>query len=283
MRIKPFSKAITTLNPRSDYERIAYVLTFHCFPWDMEKALEFALFRTFAVPSVSRLLVATGEFVARTQKRYDDTELILYEILENGMDSVRGRAAIARMNAMHGRFRISNEDYLYVLSTFIFEPIRWMDQWGWRPFTAKEKEAILINYQQLAKRMGIQHVPPSLESFEAFNVAYERMHFSFDPANKIIGDKTLELLLGFYLPRKLTRLGKPFAYCLMDARLREAMGYPDPPAMLRLMVRAAMKARAKVAGWIPEPRQPILGTKRKRPSYPDGYSIEKLGTFTPRE
>jgi hypothetical protein len=283
MKIKPYTKAITELNPRSDYERIAYLLTFHCFPWDMEKALEFALFRTFAVPSVSRLLVATGEFVSRTRKRYDDTELILYEILENGMESVRGRTAIARMNAMHGRFKISNDDYLYVLSTFIFEPIRWMEQWGWRSFTAIEKEAILINYQQLAKRMGIQAVPQSLESFEAFNRAYEREHFSFDPANKIIGDKTLELLLGFYLPGRFVGLGKPFAYCLMDTPLRRAMGYPDPPGMLQLLVRIVMKAKAWVMAWIPEPGKPVLGTKRNRPSYPSGYSIENLGTFSPRK
>ncbi|SEJ64441.1 hypothetical protein SAMN05192553_10713 [Cyclobacterium xiamenense] len=281
MTIKPYTKAITGLNPRSDYERIAYLLTFHCFPWDMEKALEFALFRTFAVPSVSRLLLATGEFVNRTQKRYDDTELILYEILENGMDSVRGQAAIARMNAMHGRFKISNEEYLYVLSTFIFEPIRWMDQWGWRPFTPIEKEAILINYQELAKRMGIREVPDSLDSFEAFNVAYERAHFSFDPANKIIGNKTLELLLGFYLPEKLFGLGRPIAYCLMDSRLRQAMGYPHPPGLLVFLVKVVMKVRALVTGWIPEPGKPVLGTKRKRSSYPKGYTIEALGTNTP--
>ena len=87
-----------------------------------------ALFRTYAVPSISGLLAETGEFERRPRKRYDDTELILAEMLENGLDSPRGRAALARMNAMHGRFPIANEDMLYVLSTFIFEPIR--PDWG---------------------------------------------------------------------------------------------------------------------------------------------------------
>lgn len=279
MNFKPYTEEIAGLDPKRDYERIAYLLTFHCFPWDMEKALEFALFRTFAVPAVSRLLEATGEFVNRTRKRYDDTELILYEILENGMDSERGKAAIARMNAMHGRFKISNEDYLYVLSTFIFEPIRWMDRWGWRPFSALEKEAILINYQELAKRMGIKQVPDSLQSFEAFNLKYEHLHFSFHQANRIIGNKTLALLIGFYLPERFIPLGRPLAYCLMDAPLRKAMGLPNPPKSLSLIVDKSMRIRAFLLGSLPERKKPALGTKRKRSTYPEGYRIEELGTF----
>lgn len=283
MTFKSYTKEIARLDPKRDYERIAYLLTFHCFPWDMEKALEFALFRTFAVPSVSRLLVATGEFVNRTRKRYDDTELILYEILENGMDSERGRAATARMNAMHGRFKISNEDYLYVLSTFIFEPIRWMDRWGWRPFTALEKEAILINYQELAKRMGIKQVPDSLPSFEAFNLEYEHSHFSFHQANRKIGDKTLDLLIGFYLPDRLIPLGRPLAYCLMDDPLRKAMGLPNPPKPMSLMVAKSMQLKAFLQASLPERNKPALGTKRKRATYPEGYRIEELGTFDLRK
>ena len=123
---------IDSLDPRRDYRRIVFLLTFHVFPWDIERALEFALFRTYAVPSISGLLFKTGEFVRRPRKRYDDTELILSEILENGFDSKRGQSALRRLNEMHGRFPISNADYLYVLSTFVFEPIRWLERFGWR-------------------------------------------------------------------------------------------------------------------------------------------------------
>ncbi|MCB0110984.1 MAG: hypothetical protein KDE53_33920, partial [Caldilineaceae bacterium] len=133
--MKPYSARIAQLNPRHDYHEIVQLLTFHVFPWDIERALEFALFRTYAVPSISGLLAQTGEFTRRPRKRYDDTELILYEILEHGFDSDRGRRALRRMNQMHGRFAITNDDFLYVLSTFIFEPIRWIARFGWRPLT----------------------------------------------------------------------------------------------------------------------------------------------------
>ncbi|MCA6586961.1 MAG: DUF2236 domain-containing protein, partial [Pseudanabaena sp. M051S1SP1A06QC] len=36
----------------------------------------------------------------------------------------------------------------------------------------------------------------------------------------------------------------------------------------------------KIVGFLPERREPLLGTHRKRPSYPEGYQIEELGTFS---
>jgi len=279
MNIKPFSKKIEELDPSEDFEKIAFLLTFHCFPWDMEKALEFALFRTFAVPSVSRLLDATGAFIKHTRKRYDDTELLLYEILENGIDSDRGTTAVDRINNMHGRYKIANRDYLYVLSTFIFEPIRWMDQWGWRPFSTEEKEAILNNYQKLGERMHITEIPQTLAEFEAFNLAYEQQHFEFQPSNATVGNKTLDLLLGFYLPTWLFPLGKPVALCLMDTPLREAMGYRKPADWLIKTIKQSMFLRAKLLRWLPERKRPSLGTLRKRKTYPEGYKVEELGTF----
>ena len=46
------------------------------------------------VPRIAALLDRTGEFAPRAQKRYDDTELILVEIVECGYDSERGPRAI---------------------------------------------------------------------------------------------------------------------------------------------------------------------------------------------
>jgi hypothetical protein len=121
---------IERLDPSTEYERIVYLLGAYEFAWDIEKALEFALFRTYGVPSISGLLSKTGAFRDDTQKRYDDTELLLSEIGENGQDSDRGQAAMERINDMHGRYRISNGDMLYVLSTFVTEPKHWLDRFG---------------------------------------------------------------------------------------------------------------------------------------------------------
>ena len=124
---------IAALDPIRDHLEIYQISAGREFPWDYTRALEFALFRTYCVPSISRLLAATGEFEKRPQQRYDDTALLMAEIAAHGYDSPRGRAALRVVNRAHGRYAIANDDMLYVLSTFVFDPIAWLARYGWRP------------------------------------------------------------------------------------------------------------------------------------------------------
>lgn len=279
MKNKPISARIAQLNPVTDHQEIMFLLGAHSFYWDVERALEFALFRTYAVPSISGLLSRTGEFKQRPRKRYDDTELILAEILENGYDSERAQRAFARMNAMHQRFRIANEDYLYVLSTFVFVPIDWMERFVWRAFTEPEKEAIFLYYREVGKRMHIRDIPESLGAFRAFHLSFEETHFRPSPANREIAEYTIRLLLSFYLPTWLHGLGKPVVRALMDERLLMAMNMKPAPRWLVNTVEGMLKSRAWVLRYLPEPKRPHLITHRFRPTYPEGYRIEELGTF----
>src|SRR3954447_9856421 len=132
---------IRTLDPERDHQRIVFLSKGYDFAFDTTRALEFALFRTYCVPSISGLLDRTGEFRQRAQKRYDDTDIIVSELMEWGYDSERGRAALRRMNQIHARFALGAEDSLSVLSPFVFEPIRWNARFGWRPFCTQERLA----------------------------------------------------------------------------------------------------------------------------------------------
>lgn len=276
---KPFSHQITQLDPEKEHEQISFLLSCHVFPWDLERALEFALFRTFAIPSISGLLAQTGEFEHRPRKRYDDTELILFEILEHGMNSLRGKRAIRRMNSMHGRFEISNDDFLYVLSTFIFEPIRWLEKYAYRPMTELEKQGVFKNYMELGRRMNLKDVPQTLAEFERFNLDYEAKHFQYAAFNRLIADKTIDLLLGFYLPKWLFGIGRHFVFALLDEPLRAALGIKNVASWRTGLMKAGLRIHAFFHQISREPTEPVLGTRRKRPTYPEGYQIEELGTF----
>src|SRR3954466_121882 len=78
---------IRRLNPERDHQRIVFLSPCYEFPFDTTRALEFALFRTYCMPSISALLDGTGEFRFRPQKRYDDTDLNISELMEWGYDS----------------------------------------------------------------------------------------------------------------------------------------------------------------------------------------------------
>ncbi len=277
---KPITERIAQLDPQQDCQEIVFLLTYHVFPWDIERALEFALFRTYAIPAISSLLAKTGEFIKRPRKRYDDTELIMSEIVEHGDDSDRGQRALRRMNQMHGRFPISNEDFLYVLSTFIYEPIRWLDRYGWRSLTRNEQLACFYFYREIGLRMNIRDIPEDFDQFEQFNRNYEQNNFVLASSNRIIAKVTVNLFLSFYLPRLLWSLGRPLIYAALDDPLMAALSLPCPPTFLRKMVTGTLRLRGKLVGFFPERLKPLLGTNRKRASYPEGYKIEELGTFS---
>ena len=268
---------ILRLDPERDHTEIVFLVTCHEFPFDITRSLEFALFRTFAAPNIGGLLDRTGEFASRPQKRYDDTVLILSEILEHGYDSERGRAAVRRLNQIHGRFQISNEDFLYVLSAFTFEPIRWVGRFCWRPMVEQEKLAQYYYWRQVGRRMKIKDIPESIDSFERYNIDYEREHFVYSEANRRVAIATRDLLLGWVLPRRLYGLGKPFIYAMLDDPLLEAFGFPKPPLRLRQLVPGLLRARSKMLRLLPERKRPKLRTGPRKPTYPRGYRIEELG------
>jgi ER-bound oxygenase mpaB/B'/Rubber oxygenase, catalytic domain len=178
---------IRRLDPERDHQRIIFPSSCYEFPFGTTRALEFALFRTYCVPSISALPDSTGEFLARAQKRCDDTDLSVSELIEWGYDSDRGRRALRRMNQIHGRFAISNEDYLYVLSTFIYEPIRWNERYGWRPMCEQERLGFFYFWREVGRRMRIKDLPIDFAAFEEYNREYERQHFHFTAANQRIG------------------------------------------------------------------------------------------------
>lgn len=268
---------IRRLDPERDHVRIVFLSTCYDFSFDTTRALEFALYRTYCVPSISALLDQTGEFARRPQKRYDDTDILVSELMEWGYDSERGRAAIRKMNGMHHRFDIANGDYLYVLSTFVYEPIRWNDRFGWRPMIAAERQALYHFWREVGRRMGIREIPPDFDAFERFNRDYERENFRYTDANRRIGGATRDLFLSWF-PRPFRPLIRPAIYAMMDDPLIDAFGFPRPSTFTRRLVAAPLRARAMALRLWPRRRRPKLRTQGPHRSYPRGYTLDALGT-----
>jgi hypothetical protein len=276
VRPSPHLQEILELDPVADHERIVHLDTCYEFPFDTTRSLELALFRTFAVPSVGRLLDSTGEFGRRAQKRYDDTDLILSTIAEAGYSSELGKRAIRRMNRIHGRFEIANEDFLYVLSTFVYEPIRWNARFGWRPLIEQERLATFHFWRAVGSRMAIKEIPADFDEFERFNVDYERRLFERTDAGVRVGRATRDMFLAWFpiVPR---RVGAPFIHALLDEPVLDAFGFPRPPRLLRRIATGALRARGRAVALLPPRRRPRVRTAMRHRTYPRGYAIEALG------
>jgi hypothetical protein len=271
---------IRQLDPERDNQRIVHLSTCYDFPFDTTRALEFALFRSFAVPSVSELLDRTGEFANRAQKRYDDTDLIISELMEWGYDSERGKRALRRMNQLHGRFAIANDGFLYVLSTFIYELIRWNAHFGWRPLCEQERLGYFHFWRQVGRRMNIKDIPTDYRAFEQFNREYEQAHFRFTEANRRVGTATRELFVGWF-PWLLSPVVRAAIHAMLDDALIATFGFPRPSRFMRGLVRGVLRLRARTIRFLPSRRQPRLRTATPNRTYPGGYTIEQLGPPAP--
>ena len=272
---------IQAMDAEADCVRIVRILGSHEFPWDIEQALGLALYRTYAVPSIGELLAHTREFTERTQHRYDDTALILNDILEHGFEPGRGRDALRRMNQMHRSYDISNDDYRYVLSTFVVMPVRWLNDYGygWRTLSDHEISAITHYYRRLGKYMGIKDIPETYEQFRDLLDAYEREHFAYTEGGRAVSDSTLDLMVTFYPPR-VAGLARKFSMAILDESLIETFRYEPPSRAWRRTADTALKLRAKVVRRMKPREEPLWADMNPNiRSYPEGYDVNRIGTF----
>ena len=217
------------------------------FPFTFEKSLQFALFRTYGIPSISKLLVQTSQFSeARTAtKRYADTTVLLAEFLGYHPTNARSIEAIARMNYIHsqyqkpGKNKIKDDDLLYTLALFAGEPTRWIDQYEWRKLEDFEKCAIGTFWKAIGDAMGIGYenlrsgteggAPWTdglqwLDELNEWSAKYEERYMVPDKNNQKTAEQTVAILL-YSLPKSAKPYGRRIVSALMDDRLRTAMMY----------------------------------------------------------
>ena len=269
-------REIERLDPERDCQRIMHLSFGYEFCWDSTRALELALYRTYCVPSISRLLDRTGEFYRHTQRRYDDTAILIAEMCEWGYERGRGREALERINWAHSHFTISNDDFLYVLSTFLYEPIRWIDRYGWRPTCRTEQLGYYHFWRGVGTRMEIHDIPPTYEAFEDWARAYERRTFHYTETNQKIGAATRDLFASWY-PHPLAPLVRLAIHALLDDVMLDAFGFPRPLPGTRGLIGGVIRLRGRIVRRLPPRRKPNFFTNRSNRTHSQGYEIDSLG------
>lgn len=271
-------RKIEQLDPVKDRAEIVKIMVSYEFPWDFQRSyIELAFVRAFASPRMAGLVAKRGYAQAHTQRRYDDTAILLFEMIKHGYDSEQGRACIERMNYIHCHFRINNQDFIYITAALILEPIYWNDRFGWRRMSEKERFAWLNFWLEIAKRMKIKDVPDSLAEMERFKQEYEDKFVYNSPATKELYQLFVGLISSWFplIPRGLVEL---VFRCILDERSLKAFELEAPPIAVKKLVEFCLHARAWVLSFLPERTKSGLFVDRPSRSYPDNnYDVAKLG------
>ena len=262
------------------YQKIVKYLANHDAPLDYLIAGELAQIQTFGIPSISKLLQRTKQYQDHGLKRLDDTRAILTECMADSVGSQRGQHMVKHLNWIHSHYDISNDDYLYTLALFIVEPARWMETFGYRPLTNREKYAGYLAFKSLGLAMGIKSIPESRDEFVTWYQDYRRQHMVYHPDNKKVTDGLINAMKEM-LPWFIGPLVRPVILTLInDSELLAATGQKAPNKIIRGMIKSFMMVR-KLSQKFINPWQNTnfenskLGQHYK--SYPQGYQECVLG------
>lgn len=217
------------------------------FPKLMGFSIVFALFKTYGIPSVSALLVKTGELAGpeTASRRTADTGVLILEFCLNKPSSERASEAVARMNYLHSRYikagKISNDDMLYTLSVFALEPVRWVNKYEWRGLSDVELCATGTFWKAMGDKMeisfeGLRSCENGwtdglhwLEEVREWSEEYERRCMVPAKTNRDLALAHLDVIF-INIPPTLNAVGKYVVSVLVGERLRKAMMLPDAPS-----------------------------------------------------
>lgn len=267
-----------TLDPARDYLDIYRTMVRFEFPWDMKLALNLAFNRSFSTPTIAAVLAGTGELTQRTQKRIDDTGILMYELMLHGLDHPRGRAVLRRLNRIHQPHRaVPHEEYRYVLACCAIIPLRWLDRYGWRRPCCHERAATFRFYLELGRRMNIPDLPATPAELEAWFDAYDKAHL-VPGDDAAAAERATRMLMLKRLPRPLAPLGDALVGAMYDDRLRAAMKVHTPAWPIRAGLHLGLRARARLLRHLGRPRAiGVFDDGIVTTTYPDGYEIGDLG------
>lgn len=238
-----WSRLIEKLDAKEDALQIESILFGHVFPLDFFMAAEFAQLQSFTIPTISGLLQVTGEYERDNVKRLIDTQILMSRVI-GSIDTERGRAMADHVNQLHSFYNISNDDFLYTLSTFIFEPVFWIDRYGWRALTTHEKTALYHVYARVGEAMHIKNIPASFDEFQAWRSDYEAKAQRYAESNRIVAELLIGAIRTFF-PSKLQWMAFPLTSSLLAKETSEALGLPRPNWLFHAIVHSMMWLRAR--------------------------------------
>jgi cytochrome b involved in lipid metabolism len=266
---------VARLDPLKDSDQIFHAVYQH---FRVEaRILDLVTISRVAVTSaVSLFFISTREAEVNPLGRFYGTYGLAANLFEWGADSVRGRAAVARINSIHGRYYIPNDGMKYVLLQTAFTWLDGIDLIGHRPLGEVERRGFFNAYVGMGLAMHIEDISYDYDEMYAWYKAFNRANAYFEPIKK----QMFEMLVANSSIRSVDIYGVrqallTVASAAIDDDYRTAIGYSAPdPETLRI-VRSCFHALGTLAESMPMTTQ--VRSMQNTPVYKGGASPSSLG------
>lgn len=267
---------IDSLDEKKDCQRIVYLMLSYEFTHEIISALDFAYLASGVNKNVADIL-GRAHYLNNGLRRYDDTRFLILKFLECGWDDDAGAAAIEKMNTIHSRYNIRNEDFVLALCAFIVSPVVWIENFGWRKITDKERQAWYNFWIKIGYQMGIDKMPRSYQEAKSILDTTYQNQDEFSLRSKELGEATLAVFIN--------KSGYPFRIvarwyyrAFYEGAMSQAYEAKPLPMWARLPVFFGIKIHAWIRKVVNLKRYPFVVSEQKLKSYPDGLpTVHKAG------
>lgn len=218
--------------PETDTKSFMYIIE-HDFPIEFLFAGELAQFETYGIPSIARLLHQTAQYEQDGLKRLDDTRATMYGIFNNPEGSAARTTMLDHLNWVHSHYQISNDDYLYTLLRMFFNPIEWIQTWGWRRLTEAEINGLTAKLVTIGKGMNIEFFSENYTDLYHWQKNYRNEHQAYSTANEAVTFGTIEGIKEHF--PKGTRWISPYVVraWLEDESVLKSLGLKKPNTLTK--------------------------------------------------
>ncbi|CAF3087922.1 unnamed protein product [Rotaria sp. Silwood2] len=258
--LNKYKQSLSCLNGEQIYRHLCC----NEFPFECFYGINLAFYRTFVSPTISTVYSQTNTIASETEKRVNDTDIIMHAWIDYGLNSDEGRASMKHLNNIHGAFsnRTLNKDFVFILCCFTVDTIQIIDVFGWRHLDDRERRAIFDFYEQVGQRMNLKDRPTSLEEANIIINNYIDSDTSsrYTSQGQVLTNAIHTLVQKWYgrlLPASLIRvLLNAIIYVVGGATFHQKLGLPEPSRLLLYAVYILATIRCCIMQFVP-PRKGI--------------------------
>ncbi|PGH14887.1 hypothetical protein AJ79_02749 [Helicocarpus griseus UAMH5409] len=239
-------------------------------PYSLHNAMKLSLLKTGAIPTMTKLFVATGQLSEKNiSKRTIDTEVVLNEVHDREPGTDPHLLGIARMNYLHARYRkagkILDEDMLHTLGSAVVDIMRSIDRYEWRRLTEVEKCAIGVFHRALGDAMQVPFTfLPScktgwrdgahfVQEIFDWTLQYEKEVAKPTDSTRAIG-RRLVGLASYNLPKALKPVVDGIITTKLDEHIRISMGLEKPGFIISTLAATIASTRKIILRYFALPR-----------------------------
>lgn len=274
---------LATLDPYRDRDRIVHALS-STFRVESRVLEMLSINRVAVSSSIATFLRGTREAEVNGVSRFYDTFTLLANYFEWGRDSKRGRAAIARMREIHGRYYIPNDRMKFVLLQTAFTWLDGADRIGHRPLAEVERRGFFHAIVEQGFDLQIDDISHDYDEMYGWFRAFNREHATFAPHKRECFETFVHNSAPTAVPPTMVTALLTAARAAMDEDYRAALGYAEASPQELAATRAVFFTLGQLVASMPY--TPYLRSLQNNPvrqtdQRPEGLGVSSRSRFMP--